>query len=305
MSAYVRWRYAPLLIVTLGLVAGCATPNGTGTTSDPTTATGSNGAAADFPMTRQLFALGETLGKELTSVRLATGLQSLQYGDPFGNGIGVQVFAKGQDAARAQLAEQYEQKPAPPVFDRPANYLYLSTGEGPRLGGIAFQWAPDAWAHLFHTPNVDDAQLVALAGSLRTDVDEPARFGVHLIEAMPFAEGADGPGLLSGVTLGLDENPTGLTVTVRVDFDDVRWVSEGEPMKPNATVGGKPAWVDSTDVTYTVFLLEAGRPAVSVMILGEGYANRLGATQAQALALSVQPLGSWTDRSQWTENPIR
>lgn len=250
---------------------------------------------------------------QLTAVRLAPGLQSLQYGDPFGNGIGVQVFAQGQDAVRAQIIEQYEQEQAPPVSGRPASYLYLSTGEGPRLEGIAFQWAPQAWAYLFHTPDGDDAELVALAGSLRSDRDEPARFGLtvsppadlRLIEAMPFAEGADGPGLLTGLTFGLGDEPDGPTVTVRVDFDDVRWVSEGEPMVPNANVGGRPAWVDTTDTTYTVFLLDAGRPAVSVSIVGEGYASKFGPEAAQALALSVQPLGSWTDRSQWTEEPIR
>jgi hypothetical protein len=261
-------------------------------------------------MTRRLFALEETLGKELTSVRLAIGLQSLQYGDPFGNGIGVQVFAKGQDGARARIVEQYEQEQAPPVSGRPASYLYLSTGEGPRLEGIAFQWAPDAWAYLFHTPDGNDAELVTLAGSLRTDLAEPARFGLtlgppaglHLIEAMPFAEGADGPGLLTGLSF---DAGSGVTVSVRVDFDDVRWVSEGEPMTPNATIDGRPAWVDTTDITYTVVLLDTGRPAVSVSILGDGYATRFGPDSAQALALSVQPLGSWTDRSQWTEEPIR
>ena len=92
---------------------------------------------------------------------------------------------------------------------------------------------------------------------------------------------------------------------VRVDYADEVWASEGELMEPNTTVGGHPAWVQDDTAAYTVYLLDEGRPAVSVSVHGEGAVDRFGPAQANELALSVQVLGSWTDRSQWTDNPLQ
>jgi hypothetical protein len=259
----------------------------------------------------------------LTGITLSAGSDALQYGDAVGNGILVVLCAQGQDLACRR--EGYDRVDAPPVDGRPASYLYQQTGEGPRAEAIAFLWAPGAQAVLFHAPGAGtEAQLVQLAQSLRTDVGEPARFGLtvspppglRLVQTSPILVGADGPGLLSGLTFDLGDGPlseaptrSGPSIQVRVDYDDVRWVSEGEPMVANTTVGGRPAWVDDQTNgfahSYTVWLLDPGQPAVMVSVTGDGATDRFGAQQANDLALSVQALGTWDDRTQWTESPIR
>jgi hypothetical protein len=292
--------------------------------SGPDVSATSTVAPTEFPLDRQLFALGHTAGHELTAVNLALHMQHLQYGDPLGNGVSLQVYAAGADAQRLLVEGQYEHVAAPAVNGMPASYLYGSTGEGPRLAGITFRWAASGGALLFHDPGAgDEAVLVQVAASLRTDVGQPARFGLRvssppglrLVQTTPFALGADGPGLFSGVRFDFGEGSVrepsvdGPTVSVRVDFDDVRWVSEGEPMVPNTTLGGRPAYVqDDTQGparAYHVWLLDDGRPAVSVSVYGEGAVDRFGPEQANALALSVQALGTWDDRSQWTDDPVR
>ena len=78
-----------------------------------------------------------------------------------------------------------------------------------------------------------------------------------------------------------------------------------DPLTANATVGGHQAFVVDEPALYCVSLLEVGGYTVEVTVSGERGRALFSAQQADALALTVQTIGSWTDRSQWTDDPIR
>lgn len=281
-------------------------------------------APAAFPLDRQLFALDETLGMEFTGLGLASNRQNLQYGPALGNGITVDVYAAGQ--GNPWLSDPaYDRVNAPPVDGRPARFLWQPADPAPdgdpaALAGITFQWAPQAWAAVFHRPDGnDEGALLRLAESLRTDLDVPTLFGftvsqpdgLRLVHVQQLTAPDGGQ---SQLWFDIGERASGGLrdgepyVLVSVDYG-TPMESEGVPMQPNTTIAGHPAYVredrQGDTAAYVAYLLDEGRPAVGVSLIGDAAVDRFGAQQAIALALSVEILGPWHDRSQWTENPIR
>ncbi len=333
-----RWRRAvatPLLVaaVVVGLAAAGFAVMDLRPTSLPvvpghgptTVAPTETDAPAAFPLDRQLFALDETLGMEFTGLGLAPNRQNLQFGPALGNGITVDVYAAGQPNPWAS-DPAYHRIDAPPVDGRPASFLWqpadpVPDGDPATLEGITFQWAPQAWAAVFHRPaGNDEGTLLRLAESLRTDLDEPTLFGftvsrpadLRLVHVQQLIAPDGGQSQL-WFDVGDERASTGLRdgepyVLVSVDYG-TPMESEGVPMRPNTTIGGRPAYVRedrrSGTTAYVVYLLDEGRPAVGVSLIGDAAVERIGAQQANALAISVEILNPWHDRSQWTENPIR
>src|SRR5262249_47659168 len=149
------------------------------------------------------------------------------------------------------VTAEYDEVGAPPVLGRAASYLYLDTGNGPRPYGLRFEWAPGAVAVVSHQLDVaQQAQLVEVAQSLRTDVDSPVQFaftvsqpaGLQLAQAQPFTAGEEGGA--SQLWFAADPGPVALPLDGTRSYVVVSaGYSSVEPPVQNATVGGRPAYV--------------------------------------------------------------
>src|SRR5262249_28754773 len=154
------------------------------------------------------------------------------------------------------------------------------------------------------------AQLVEVAQSLRTDVDSPVQFaftvsqpaGLQLAQAQPFTAGEEGGA--SQLWFAADPGPVALPldgtrayVVVSAGYSSV------EPPVQNATVGGRPAYVLDEADYYRVELLDGENYVVSVSVFGAHSRELFSASQANDLVLTVQTLGTWQDRTQWTDSP--
>jgi len=288
-----------------GMVAANLRPTGLepppgATTPAPTSLV----APFEFPVDRQLFALGERPGRLLDEVRLGRTVQELHYGQP---DVKVTVFAAGADGPRQVLTDFLEHRDAPSVHGLPATFLYARTS----VTGIEFQWAPGAWALIQRAgADVDEEQLVELAGDLRTDLDEPMLFcftvsppqSLHIDWAGQISD--SGKVKSSELWLGLGDGtvPAPYTTAFRVT------VSVGDldlAVTPNRTIGEYQAFVNDDPTGYYVALFDDHGYSVQVTVAGDNFQELFSAQQANDLALSVRPLGSLTDRSQWTDDPIR
>jgi hypothetical protein len=269
--------------------------------SDPSP--GPSAAPSEFPVDRQLFALAGY--GDLSAVALAPGVQQLAYAGPR-----IDVFAAGAVPAWDVSDEPYEILAGPVVNGAPASFLDLTRYDG--LEGIAFQWAPGAWGHLRVHGDWDD--LLAAAASLRTSVADPARFWftvsppprLRLALARPFMGGDEGR--LSSLTFTLDGGPLPrlgpVEAYVRVSVGQYFDMGDGWPT-PNATFGGRPAEVEVWgDEYHMVTLLDQEPYLVEVYVHGS-VTDLFTVDDAAALALSVEILGTWEDRAQWTDDPIR
>jgi hypothetical protein len=264
-------------------------------------------AAAVFPLDRRMFALGETLGLPLSQVGLTPVQQMIEYGER--GDITLQVNASG--------SYQPPNAPdAPTVFGRPAAYNYPQKGGAAPIG-IDFQWAPGAWATLTHTTLPGEPDLVTLAKSLRTDVNEPVRFPFTVSPPPSLRLGLVAPGVagrLDGysslsfrVNRPPPSEPNDWTMDVGVGVRS--WYQEPAPpynavqqRTQNATIGGRPARAQLIGISYSVELLDDPEFIVIVWIDDTKY---FSPEDANALALSVRTFGTWDNTSQWTDKPIR
>lgn len=299
-----RRRRALTPAVTAALVIAIVAGVVAAVTSGPPRPRPAPAATMQFPLDRQLFALGESLGLPLTDVELTPAQQYLSYGS---GGIIVEVKAPGSDeppkGGRA----------APSVFGRPAIYVYPRTG-GAVPAGVAFQWAPGAWALLVHTPEPGEPDLVTIAESLRTDINEPLRFPFTVnpppeLRVALVARGGPFGGPAS-IGFRVDSSPASrpddLTTDVMVVVSSwsqspPEYAAGALPVQ-NATVGGRPARTYPGSSSYSVTLLDDHEFMVTVETSDT---SRFSIDEVNALALSIRTLGSWDDTAQWTEHPIQ
>jgi hypothetical protein len=269
-------------------------------------------ATTQFPLDHRLFGLDETLGMPLVEVTLRPGSQSLLYDDSMGNPIYVTIYAPGVADDSMGLGDRFVD--SPPVFGRPATYIYSEPGEAPPA--VRFQWEPGAWASLGHRWYRGEPDLATLAGSLRTDVNEVLRIpftvspppSLHLADVILRTSHESGVSAVLEFTLDEPGTRNDRAADVNVYVFQLRGASlppyaggaGGD--SPNTTQGGRPARVQQEGEAYHVHLLDEPNVVVGAWT---GDTERFSAEETNALALSIRTLGSWDDTSQWTEHPIQ
>jgi hypothetical protein len=206
---------------------------------------------------------------------------------------------------------------APAVNGRPAVY-FRSDGV---IREIAWQWEGEAWAVAGrYNAGTDNAEVLhRIAESVRTDLDEPVRLpftveapeGARLIRVSSNEGGA----LSFALSFALDEpsasdlelNPYQYApaATPKVTVSVVPPGGPFDLLSPTTTIGGHPAGASSSVLGSLLVLFDVDAYDVVVQVTGVGASSHFSAQQAQALALSVVPLGPPSDTSQWTDSPLR
>jgi hypothetical protein len=201
------------------------------------------------------------------------------------------------------LAGEPERVPAPPVNGRPANFVRVGSDPVERLR-LEFQWAEGAWA-IVSDRSLSEQSLLAAAAGLRP-VDEPVRTlfsvqppsGFQLAVVAPFiaAEEASYAGLefTTDGSIGPTQQPP-VSVHVGQYFD-----SALDPVI-NAEIDGRPAYIEQWADSFSIEMRDTDPYSVKVVVRGEA----LSMADAEALVASVIIHGTWEDRSQWTDSPLR
>jgi hypothetical protein len=244
--------------------------------------------------------------------------QTVGFADP-GHVTIVQVSQYPAGLQPPRLLQMGTVSDAPPLHGQKAVWHRNDRGV---VDGLGWRWAPDAWAVVMST-GVDllaggEASLRQVAESARFDGNEPLRLpftitpvqGIHLLQT---GHGSTAYGLWFGVD-GVEFSPSSTQTSVAGPavmggapqvIVNVIWKDpQQQDRAPNAVRGGYQAVVVSQPDTYLVTLYGVAGYQVSVTIHGAAL-TRVSPEQADAMALSVTPLGPPNDTTQWTDMPIR
>lgn len=158
------------------------------------------------------------------------------------NDADVRVWAPGRwTPSRPADAQDVTINGKPGFFGKITNQ-WMPVGGGKRVG-LAWQYAPGAWAAVMRTKTASKADLIGLASAVRTGLHIPVRVPFRLSNLpagwKPIRLGCSwGPYQSKGCSLMFDYDYPGWHGQVGLTVNNLAW-SEGGT---RTTIGGRPGW---------------------------------------------------------------